>query len=166
MGGCGSGGRGALIVCINMRELCNSSGESNTTSQCIKKRSDGIDTVYVGQGSNPPSPPSEQHCPGSLFTLLCSLLFFFASFFAPAARAERLREIQNIPRLASHLSIISSRQQALFATGKKRGRRLTFSATREHRNLHGLSNNGNIVLLCAKVFTAFHFLSHGKLCER
>lgn len=77
MGGCGNGERGALIVCINMRELCHSSGESNTTSQCIKKRSDGIDTVYVGQGSNPPSPPSEQRCPGSLFTLLCSLLFFF-----------------------------------------------------------------------------------------
>lgn len=120
---------------------------------------DGVQTLRPP----PVSSAVQAHCSLSSAAFF---FFFLLFFFAPAARAERLREIQNIPRLASHLSIISSRQQALFATGKKRGRRLTFSATREHRNLHGLSNNGNIVLLCAKVFTAFHFLSHGKLCER
>lgn len=117
VGGCGNGG---LIVCINMRELCNSSGESNHYHKPKhKKRSDGIDTVYVGLGSTLCS-PSQQHCPGSLFTLLCSLFYYGAP-----ARVEWLWNPKHPSPCKSFIDNFITVTSSV-CHGKDAGRHLTF----------------------------------------
>lgn len=63
---------------------------------------DGVQTLRPP----PVSSAVQAHCSLSSAAFF---FFFLLFFFAPAARAERLCEIQKIHRLASHLSIISSR---------------------------------------------------------
>lgn len=133
-------GWGGAVLCINMRELAQSTQQlrgEQPVARAKAKRSDGIDTVCVGWGSTLCAPANNtvrSHC----------------SVSPPACyRAQRLHENQNIPFLASHLSIVSSQWR------RQRGKHLTSRCRETQQFAISLSNDENIVCSRTKVFTAF-----------